>query len=172
MRQILIAAAATLIATAAAAQPANPIEAMAPLQPLVGKWEGEGWIMIPGAGRQTFVGDETITPKLGGAAILVEGRHRDSADRSKIVHDALAIIVWSAPDKAYRFRTQLATGVHGDAPMTVEPGKFVWTRNTPDGGKIEYVTVFDAGNWHETGRYSRDGATWHPIFEMKLKKKN
>ena len=54
----------------------------------------------------------------------------------------------------------------------VEPGKFVWTRNTPDGGKIEYVTVFDAGNWHETGRYSRDGATWRPIFEMKLKKKN
>jgi hypothetical protein len=171
MRKSILIAAAALIATSAHAQPASPVEAMAPLQPLVGQWEGDGWIMVQGVGRQTFVGEETITSKLGGAAILVEGRHL-SPDRAKVVHDAMAVIIWSPQDKAYRFRSQLSTGLYGDAPMTVEPGKFVWTRNTPDGGRIEYVTVFDAASWHETGRYSRDGATWIPIFEMKLKKKN
>lgn len=172
MTKSTIIAAAALIATTAHAQPATSIEAMAALQPLVGKWEGEGWILRQGVGQERFVGEETVTPRLSGAAILVEGRHRSAAEPSRIVHDAMAMIVWSPREKAYRFRSQLATGQSGEYPLTVEPGKFTWTLTTPDGGKVEYTTHFDATSWHETGRFSRDGATWTPIFEMKLKKKN
>lgn len=169
MLKTFLATAALAVATVANAQPTTPTEAMAPLKPLLGKWEGEGWISRQG-GRETFVGRETITEKLGGAAVLVEGRHFSKAQPDLLVHDALAIIVWSPRDKAYRFRTQLATGQYGDAPMVVEPGKFTWTMSTPDGGKVEYVTVFDTRSWKETGRFSRDGATWMPMFEMTLKK--
>jgi hypothetical protein len=170
-RSILIVGAA-LIATAAYAQPTTSIEAMAALQPLVGKWEGEGWIVRQGVGRERFVGEETVTPRLSGAAILVEGRHRSAAEPTRVIHDALAMIVWSPRDKVYRFRSQLATGQSGEYALTVEPGKFIWILTTPDGGKVEYTTLFDASTWHETGRFSRDGANWTPIFEMKLKKKN
>lgn len=157
-------------ALAVHAEPATPAEAMAPLRPLLGHWKGEGWIVRPGAGREAFIGEETITERLGGAAVLVEGKHRSKDDPAKVVHDAMAVIVWSPRDKAYRFRSHLATGQYGDAPMTVEPGRFVWTLQTPDGGRVEYATTFDATVWRETGRYSRDGVTWTPTFEMTLRK--
>lgn len=169
LKTFLMAAAAFAVAAPALAQPTTPQEAMAPLKPLYGRWEGEGWISRPG-GRETFTGRETISEKLGGAAVLVEGRHYAKDRPDQVVHDALAVIVWSPRDKAYKFRTHLATGQYSDAPMTVEPGRFTWTLNMPDGGRIEYVTVFDARSWKETGRFSRDGATWMPIFEMTLKK--
>ncbi|PZQ52909.1 MAG: hypothetical protein DI570_24555 [Phenylobacterium zucineum] len=170
MLKTTMIAAAALLATAAQAQPATPLEAMAPLKPLLGQWKGEGWIARPGVGRETFIGEETITERLGGAAVLVEGKHRSKADPSKVVHDAMAVIIWSPRDKAYRFRSQLATGQYGDAPMTVEPGRFVWTLQTPDGGRVEYATTFDATTWRETGRYTKDGVAWTPTFEMTLKK--
>lgn len=93
MLKTFLATAALAVATVANAQPTTPTEAMAPLKPLLGKWEGEGWISRQG-GRETFVGRETITEKLGGAAVLVEGRHFSKAQPDLLVHDALAIIVW------------------------------------------------------------------------------
>lgn len=169
MLKTILTAAALAAATAAAAQPSTPREAMAPLEPLLGQWEGEGWIARPG-GRENFIARETITQKLGGAAVLVEGRHYAKAKPDQVVHDALAVIVWSPGDKAYKFRSHLATGQYNDAPMVVEPGKFTWTLSMGNGGKVEYVTVFDAKSWKETGRFSRDGSTWLPMFEMTLKK--
>lgn len=169
MLKTMLTATALAVATAAAAQPSTPKEAMAPFAPLLGKWEGEGWIARPG-GRESFIGRETITERLGGAAVLVEGRHYAKDRPDQIVHDALAVIVWSPRDKAYKFRSHLATGQYSDAPMIVEPGKFTWTLSMGDSGKVEYVTVFDAKSWKETGRFSRDGTTWMPMFEMTLRK--
>lgn len=171
IRAALAALTLTTLAASAQAQPATPLEAMAPLKPLVGKWEGSGWIIVQGRGREEFIGEETVTERLSGAAILVEGRHRSKADPKVVVHDAMAVVAWSARDKAYRFRSTLATGLLGDAPMTVAPGRFVWTQQAGPNGRVEYVTEFDAERWHETGRYTPDnGATWTPMFEMTLKK--
>lgn len=169
MLKTVLIAAMLAVAAPAAAQPASPKEAMAPFKPLIGRWEGAGWIVRQG-GRDEFIGRETISERLGGAAVLVEGRHLAKNNPDMVVHDALAVIAWSPREKAYRFRSNLATGQSGDYPMTVEPGKFTWTLTTPDGGKVEYVTIFDDKSWKETGRFSRDGATWVPIFEMTLKK--
>lgn len=169
MLKTILTAAALAAATAAQAQPTTPVEAMAPLKPLLGRWEGEGWISRPG-GRETFRGTEVVAEKLGGAALLVEGKHYSKEKADHLVHDAMAVIIWSPRDKAYRFRSQLATGQHGDAAMTVEPGKFAWTMDMGPGGRVEYVTVFDATSWRETGRFTRDGVTWTPMFEMSLRK--
>ncbi|WP_369058877.1 hypothetical protein ABOZ73_14640 [Caulobacter sp. 73W] len=172
MRQVIAVAFSLFAATAAqAAEPATPKEAMAPLKPLVGRWQGEGWMSTPAAGRQTFLSEEIVSERVGGAALLVEGLHKSKVAPNPVVHDAMGVIVWSPRDKAYRFRTNLSTGMYGDHPMTVEPGKFTWGMTVGNGGKVEYVTQFTADTWHEAGRYSPDGQTWTPIFEMTLKKK-
>lgn len=172
MRHMTAAAFSLILAVGAqAAEPTTPQEAMAPLKPLVGRWEGEGWMSTPAAGRQTFLSQEVVSERVGGAAVLVEGLHKSSAAQHAVVHDAMGVIVWSPRDKAYRFRTNLSTGMYGDHAMTVEPGKFTWGMTVGNGGKVEYVTAFTADTWHETGRYSPDGKTWTPIFEMTLKKK-
>ena len=172
MRHMTAAAFSLLLAVGAqAAEPTTPQEAMGPLKSLVGRWEGEGWMSTPAAGRQTFLSQEIVSERVGGAAMLVEGLHKSSASPHAVVHDAMGVIVWSPRDKAYRFRTNLSTGMYCDHAMTVEPGKFTWGMTVRNGGKVEYVTAFTADTWHETGRYSPDGKTWTPIFEMTLRKK-
>ena len=94
MRQ-LIAAAISLLAATAVQAADTPQEAMAPLKPLVGRWEGEGWMSTPAAGRQTFISQEIVSERVGGAAMLVEGLHKSSTPPNDVVHDAMGVIVWS-----------------------------------------------------------------------------
>lgn len=166
MRTILTVLA---VASAAVTGPTTSQEAMRPLQPLLGTWEGEGWMMRPG-GREKFLSRETVTSRLGGAAVLIEGRHVRADNPEVVVHDAMGLVLWSGSDKTYRFRTQLATGEQGDYRMIITPGRFAWTLEAPGGGRIEYVATFDGKIWNETGKMSRDGQIWTPIFEMSLHK--
>jgi len=143
-------------------------ERMAPLQSLVGPWVGHGWMLLPDGKRETFSSNEIITPRLSGAALLVEGQHRSASD-NRIVHDAMAMIVWDSRQNGYRIRTQLASGMGGDFPLTVTPKGFAWSMASP-AGQIDYVAEIVNNSWIERGTLTaRDGKKL-PFFEMTLRR--
>jgi len=42
--------------------------------------------------------------------------------------------------------------------------------DAPKGAKIRYTIRVVDNEWRETGQYSADGAQWHEIFGMTLKR--
>lgn len=172
MRLIAASLLAMVAAMPAAAQPAANAtaaatysERMTPLAGLVGEWRGSGWILRPGGARETFTSHESVTPRISGNALLVEGRHQNAA--GALVHDAIAILVWDQRGGGYRMRTQLATGMGGDFPLEVRPSGFTWRIDTP-GGRIEYVAEITADSWIERGRQIAPDGRSTDFFEMTL----
>lgn len=172
---MIAAALLALSSPAAAGEPAQPAPAaglsqrMAPLANLVGEWRGSGWMMMPDGTRQSFESRETVTPRLSGHALLVEGRHFAPGNSQQPVHDAMAMITWDQRAGAYRFRSALASGMGGDFPLEVAPGRFAWRIDSP-GGRIDYVAEFTRDTWTERG--SRTGADGSKLdfFEMTLRR--
>lgn len=174
MRLIAASLIALMLPAAAAAQPSaaaeTPVlgERMAPLQAMVGRWTGEGWMLLPNGRRETFRSSETVTPRLNGAALLIEGLHRSAAS-GEIVHDAMAMLVWDRQQNGYRMRSQLANGHGGDFPLTVTPTGFSWRMETP-GGRIDYVAEVSADRWVERGTRTATDGRAIPFFEMSLRR--
>lgn len=154
---------------AAASTPSEttaPSERMAPFANLAGEWSGSGWMMMPDGSRAAFSSRETVTPRLSGAALLVEGHHVDPAS-GRVVHEAMAMLTWDARANAYRFRTALANGQGGDFPLTANANGFTWTIDSP-AGNMEYVSTVSADRWHETGTLTLASGERRQIFEMTL----
>ncbi|HEY0325982.1 MAG TPA: hypothetical protein VGC46_08415 [Allosphingosinicella sp.] len=158
---------ATAQPAANATAAASYSERITPLAGLVGEWRGSGWILRPSGSRETFTSHESVTPRISGNALLVEGRHQNSA--GVLVHDAIALLVWDQRAGGYRMRTQLATGMGGDFPLEVRPGGFTWRIETP-GGRIEYVAEFTADTWTERGRQIAPDGRTTDFFEMNLQR--
>jgi hypothetical protein len=162
--------AAVLFATscAFAADPASTAE-LAKLSAMAGRWKGEGW-MFTREGKKTFASEETVEMKLGGAALLIEGLHRDASTKA-VVHHALAILTWDAARGEYRFLSALADGRTGAFAGRLEEGRFVWTIQ-PEGAPWSRFTIaFTGERWVEDGESSRDGGkTWMKFLEMRLER--
>jgi hypothetical protein len=158
------------------AQPVQPapasLDSMRALSFLEGAWEGEGWIRM-GPGEPTrFTSKETVESRLGGRILTVEGLHHASADPSRVVHHAFAVVSHNAAAARYRFQTHLADGRGGDYPGELKDGAFVWGMEHPMAGRIRYTIRVREGRWHEVGESSRDeGKTWTQFFEMTLARK-
>ena len=174
MRLIAASLLAMIAAMPAAAQPTDNAaaavsysERMTPLANLVGEWRGSGWILGPNGARTTFTSNESVTRRLSGNALLVEGRHHGPG--GQLVHDALGMVVWDQRTNGYRMRTQLASGVGGDFPLEVRPGGFTWRIDTP-GGRIEYTAEFTAATWTERGRRIGADGQGTDFFEMTLQR--
>ena len=60
-----------------AAGAAESCERAAALEWLVGEWAGDGWIMVQGAGRQTFTSSEVVESRLDGRLLLVACDHTE-----------------------------------------------------------------------------------------------
>jgi hypothetical protein len=146
-------------------------EAMRKLDFLVGDWSGEAWYQMGPEGRTESRGTETVRLKAGGAALVVEGRFSavgpDGVER--VVHDAFGVI---APDPAggYRILSFLADGRQGDSKLELTEDGFRWGMEIPGQGVTRYtMRLTPAGEWVETGEFSRDGGeTWMPFMEMRL----
>jgi hypothetical protein len=168
---VLLAAPVIAAAQAPAPSPAR-LEAMRKLAFLEGTWKGEGWMQM-GPQRHAFRGAETVTRKLDGLALVVEGNHTAPVAGSKeerVVHSTLGVLA-AQDDGTYAFHTWLANGLSGIHKGEWKDGAFVWGMENPRQGQVRYTIRLDAeGRWHETGESSRDGATWTQFFEMKLAK--
>jgi hypothetical protein len=153
-----------------ASRPAPALsQRMAPLGDLVGEWRGSGWMMMPDGTRHRFESRETVTSRLSGNALLVEGRHYEPGSPERLIHDAMAMITWDQRTGAYRFRSALANGMGGDFPLEVGPGRFAWRIDTP-GGRIDYVAEFTRDTWTERGRRTGPDGRSVDFFEMTLRR--
>lgn len=165
-------AAFALAGTAMAAGPVpEAVKAeMAKISRMAGQWKGSGWI-AGREGRTTFNSEETVEPRLDGAALLIEGFHRDTKTNA-VVHHALAILAWDVHRNEYRMQSSLADGRNGSFPGKVEDGKFVWRMELENAPWSRFTISFeDADRWLEVGESSRDGGkTWFKFFEMDLRR--
>src|SRR6185436_16716268 len=92
---------------------------------LLGKWQGAGWIEFQPGRRAEFRQFETISLRLGGGAIVMEGLGtRKGADGNDIVtHEALGILTWDAAQKKPVMRAYRSGGQFVDADVKLEPNK-------------------------------------------------
>jgi hypothetical protein len=138
---------------------------------LLGKWQGGGWIeFVPGR-RSEFRQFETISAKLGGGAIVMEGLGtRKGADGADIVtHEAIGILTWDPNQKIALMRAYRTGGQFVDADVRLEPNKLTWQFELQGFGKTRYTIVLDdKGQWFEIGEMSKDGAEWRKFFETTL----
>ena len=99
---------------------------------LVGKWDGEGWIMGRDGQKYTFQQTENIQFKIDSVAILIEGLGKSNG---QITHNALAIISYNKKDSIYNFQSYTATGRGGSFEAKLIDGKFYWYPNE----KMRYI---------------------------------
>ena len=146
-----------------------PLDAMASLAILEGRWEGEGWMRQgPGEPRR-FHGKETVERRLDGRLIIVEGVHSGGSPEH-VVHHAFAVISHNPSTGRFRFQSFLADGRSGDYEGELKDGAFVWGFDQPQQGRMRFSIHVRDNQWHEIGESSRDGITWTQFFEMTLSK--
>lgn len=148
---------------------AGELEAMKKLDFLVGNWEGEGWMMMPG-GREVFKGTETVQKKLQGKAILIEGKFVDPKD-GRVVHETLAVVTYNEPAKKYVFQTYLFNRPGGVFDLNVKPNGFSWAIAMENVPKADYDMNVVNGEWVEKGVVTLPNGQKHEFLEMRLKKK-
>lgn len=155
---------------AQAPDPAAAQAALARLDFMVGRWQGEAW-QLRGTERVHTQMLEIVERKLGGAVLLVEGRGTIAAAGAgaRVVHHALGVISFEPSTGKYTLRSYLATGQAGDFELTLVDGGVMWTRNV-GGGRVRNTARFTESEWHEIGEYSRDGAGWTQIMELRLRR--
>ena len=152
--------------------PALAADEMKQLEFLAGEWKGEGWFRMGPGEPSKVVQHEKVTPKAGGAALLIEGVGRaKTADGTPgaVVHDAAALVGWDEQAQKYVMATAVAGRGASSPWLEVRGDKHVvWGMDIPN-GKMRYtITITEKGEWFEIGEYSRDGAQWSKFFEMTL----
>lgn len=175
---LLIVAVALAGPAGAAAQvpdPAGAVESrerMAALDWMVGHWEGDGWIVLPGLGRQEFTSRETVEARLDGRVLIVEGVHA-ARGTGEVMHHALGALSWNASADAFVFHTWLGNsgGSGADNEFETTGDGFRWRPNSgPAGPRVEYTATHAAGEWVERGRATLPNGQTVDFFEMRLRK--
>jgi len=141
---------------------------IAKLSWMVGTWEGDAWVQR-GPERTELRQHETVSTRLDGLALLVEGEGRAKNDPSKVLFRALGVVQWDHYAGGARLSSWTGEGHGSVSPMTITPTGFVWELTIPS-GKVRYTATFAAGVWTEIGEWSPDGTTWSKFMEMNLKK--
>lgn len=176
MRRMLVLASVALSLSAAVLNAQMPDgsshrAAIGKLDFMVGRWTGEAW-MQRGSERVQTEMTETVERKLDGVVLQVEGRGvipAAAGGAPRVVHHAFAVISFDAQSGAYGLRSYLASGLFGDFALTLIPGGVTWSRDVP-GGRVRNTARIANDEWHEVGEFSRDGVTWTPIMELRLRR--
>lgn len=142
-------------------------ERMAPFARMVGEWRGSGWMITPQGRRAEVQSHESVTTRLSGNALLVEGRHFEPSQPDRLVHDAMGMIVWDQRQNGYRLRSQLATGLGGDFALELRPNGYAWAMDLP-GVRIEYLAEIGERTWVERGQRIMPDGRRVDFFEMRL----
>ena len=138
---------------------------------LLGKWQGAGWIEFQPGRRSEFRQIETISAKLGGGGIVMEGvGTRKGPDGNDIVtHEALGILTWDARERKPLFRAYRSGGQFVDADVAMQADRLTWQFRIPGVGDTRYTIVLnDRRQWFEIGEISKDGGEWRKFFETTL----
>ena len=152
------------------------VEEMKKVQWLAGNWEGEGWMMFGPEEKHTFFQTETVTSKLNGLLLAIEGLGTvGTSDRgeSKIIHNAFAVLSYDSENQRFVMRAHKADGAFTEADARVnDNGDFIWGFSHPYAGELRFtIRQNDKGQWYEMGEVLSDnGNSWFQNFEMLLNK--
>jgi hypothetical protein len=148
------------------------LQAMQPFALWVGKWEGSGW-SIDAAGKRTeFKLSETVTPKVGGTVLLLEGHGTAADDSARITHDGAVFLYYDERASVYRWNGHdIGSGALDAEPRLKDRG-LEWTLPAGGGATIRFTILFDATRWHEVGEVSMDGASWDTFMDVQLLRAN
>ena len=180
-------ASAPATTTAAQTAPAEPAEegpnGIDRLDWLIGEWEGSGWTMTGPGQREAFTIRESVTPRLEGQVLVVDGAGRTApveGQQQRQVHEAFGVLSYDADKDQFFFRAFRARDGQGsgqiDPQIEVRPdGSFDWAFEINAAGRTaitRYATrQLDDGRWQEKGYISLDGGkTWAQFFEMTLRR--
>jgi len=142
-------------------------EAIQKLEPLVGYWEGEGWIQM-GPAKHVYDQKETISLKANNTVLQIDGLGIDP-ETKELVHQAFAIISYDAANAGYKMMAVRADGITANPDFRIiSDGNYEWNMEIPNGGKIRYLIEIQDNKWTEKGAISRDGTNWMPFLEMNL----
>lgn len=170
----LLALALALGVTSANGQvPVVPgVQEMRRLAPLVGEWEGTGWVQLGPNGRQPFTVHESARWAAGGTVLVLDGLGLTKLDdgSERPAHEAFAVVSWDPAGGRYRMRAYRAGAGEVEDTPTVSDGGLVWGFSDPRGGRVRFTLSFDDRGWHEVGELSPDGVTWRPFLEMHLER--
>ena len=147
------------------------INEMEKVQWLVGKWKGEGWMMFGPEEKHTFSQTETVTSKLNGILLAIEGLGTDG--ESNIIHNAFAVLSFDSANQKFVMRAHKADGAFTEADAIVDDkGNFIWGFSHPYAGELRFtIKQNDKGQWYEIGEVSSDGGnSWFQNFELLLNK--
>jgi hypothetical protein len=141
---------------------------LAPLQALVGRWEGEASVVAGRSGAVRVRQSEDVVWGAGQTVLMIRGTGR-AKDSDHILFEAAAIL-WYDPDAdRLRMRAHRAEGVSVDADVELKKDTLVWGFPA-NGGRVRYTLAFDADEWHETGQFLRPDGAPVPILEMRLRR--
>lgn len=141
---------------------------LAKLAWMVGSWEGDAWVQR-GSMRTEVKQKETISTRLDGLSLLIEGEGRSKADPAIVVFRALGVLYFDHYAQGFRLASWTGEGYSAVSPANLTADGFTWELTTP-GGRVRYVASHAAGTWSEIGEWSVDGKAWSKFFEMTLKK--
>ena len=175
MKNVLLLALLILSINLAFAQYIDSLQVneMKKVQWLAGKWEGEGWMMFGPEEKHTFSQTETVTSKLNGLLLAIEGLGTSDKGESKIIHNAFAVLSFDSENQRFVMRAHKADGAFTEANALVDDnGDFIWGFNHPYAGELRFtIRQNDKGQWYEIGEVSSDdGNSWFQNFEMLLSK--
>lgn len=164
-----------LSAAPARAQTLSPaavqLAALKQFQPLVGSWAGSGWSLDRTGRRTEFDLVETVTRKVGGTVLLIEGHGTARGDSAFTTHNGMVLLYFDEHSARYRWNGHEAVSGTVDAEASPVEGGLAWS--IPAGGNgatVRFTILFDERRWHEVGEASADGNNWAKFMEMNLER--
>jgi hypothetical protein len=163
-----------LAATALDAQAPNPEalirrsrEALAPIQRIVGQWEGTARAWEGPGDPITVRQHEDVVFGARGTIVQIRGTGRDPSSAA-IVFEAAATIWFDPQAGRVRMRTH-RDGNSVEPDIELRPDTVVWGFPVP-GGRVRYVIALSDSSWHEVGFFEREGARPVRTIEMHLRR--
>jgi len=175
MRSVRLAGIVLFLSAALVAQAPTPPDVakhkaeIAKLSWLVGSWEGDAWTQS-GSEKIEMRQSETISLKVDGQTLQIDGEGRTKAAPSQVAYRALGVVFYDPYANGMRLASWTDKGYWAISPMTVEKNGYSWMIDLPN-SKTRYTAKFAGGTWNEVGEWSADGKSWTKFLEMNLKKK-
>ena len=145
--------------------------ALAPLQKLVGQWDGEARAsLIPGQ-AQVVRQHYDVTQGAGGTTLNLKGvgRATTPAGKDSVVFQANATLYYDNALSKLRVRAHTANGDSVNADIELRPDTLIWGFPL-QGGRIRFTIAYSATDWHEVAHFIPNNGQPIPTAEMKLKK--